>query len=91
MVEKAFSPQPDKTRFYIPLLAFLGFGIQLLTLTINPVYVFAYYTSTGQISYTDTIKSFQNSWLALQIRYLQYWTICDIDAYSLRQWFTQCK
>jgi hypothetical protein len=91
MVEKALSTSPEKTGFYILLLATFGFGIQLLTLALNTTYVLNHYTELGQISYTDTIKSFQDSWLSLQIRYLQNWSICNIDSYSIQQLFTHCK
>ncbi len=91
MLGKAFSTEPEKTRFYMPLLAGLGFGIQLLTLIMNPMYVLIYYTAAGPISYGDAILSFQDSWLSLQIRYLEHWNICNIDGYSIRQLLTRCK
>lgn len=89
MVEKALSATPDKSRFYVVLLAGLGFGIQLLTLSANVMYVLIYYTTVASIPYGDTINSFHNSWLSLQIRFLEHWNICNLDAYSLRQLF--CK
>jgi hypothetical protein len=91
MVEKAFSNEPEKTRVYLPLLAGLGFGIQFLTVIANPLYVLIYYADRGLISYSESINSFQNSWLSLQIRYIEHWNACNIDSYSLRQLFNQCK
>lgn len=91
MVEKAFSSTPEKSRFYIALLAVLGFGIQLLTLSANVMYVLIYYTTLESVPYGDTINSFHNSWLSLEVRFLEHWNICNLDAYSLRQLFAQCK
>lgn len=91
MVEKMFSPQPEKTRFYIGLFTCLGLGIQLITVAANPGLALIHYVWSGQIPYADTINSFENSWLSIQIRYLQYWKICNIDAYSLRYLFAQCR
>jgi hypothetical protein len=91
MVEKALSITPERSRFYIVLLAVLGLGIQLLTLSANAMYVLIYYTTVASIPYGDTINSFQNSWLSLQIRYLEHWNICNIDSYSLKQLFIQCR
>jgi hypothetical protein len=90
-IKKALSTEPDKIRFYIILLAALGFGIQALTIAMNTMHVLYFYTSREPISYTDTIKSFQDSWLSLQIRHLQYWDICHIDSLSLKQLINQCK
>ena len=91
IIEKAFSPKPEKTRGVVLLLAFLGLAIQLLTLTANPFFALVNYLGAGQIPYWDTVISFQNSWLSLQIRNLEHWHVCNIDAYSLRQLFDQCK
>jgi hypothetical protein len=91
MVQKAFSPEPEKTGFYLSLLAGLGFGIQLITLLVNPLQVLIYYTGLGPIPYGDAINTFQDSWLSLQIRYLQHWHICDIDSYTLRQLLAPCR
>lgn len=91
MIEKAFSTKPERARFFVLLLALLGLGIQLITLTANPFLALVNYLGTGQMPYSDTINSFQNSWLSLQIRNLEYWNVCNIDAYSLRQLFAQCR
>jgi len=91
VIEKALSTNPEKTRWIILLLAFLGLTIQLLTLTANPFFALVNYLGTGQIPYWDTVISFQNSWLSLQIRNLEHWHVCNIDAYSLRQMFEQCN
>ncbi len=91
MVEKALSREPARARFFIVLLAALGFGIQLLTLSAEPILVLIKYVSSGQVSYTDTVISFQNSWLSIQIRNLRDWNVCQIDAYTLRRLFAQCR
>lgn len=91
MVEKALSPNPEKSRFYVILLAVLGFGVQLLTLSANTLYVLIYYMSLESVPYGDTVNSFQDSWFALQVRFLEHWNICNVDAYSIQQLFTQCK
>ena len=87
MVEKALSPTPEKTRFYVILLAGLGFGIQLLTLSANTLYVLIYYLSVESVPYGDTVNSFQNSWFALQVRFLEHWKLCNVDAYTIKQLF----
>ena len=91
IIEKALSARPEKTRNSVLLLVLLGFGIQLVTLTANPFLTLVNYVGSGLISYSDTINSFQNSWLSLQIRNLEHWNVCNIDAYSLRQLFAQCR
>ena len=91
MVEKAFSLEPEKTRFYISLLAGLGLCIQLLTLTANPILALVNYVGPGRIPYGDTIRSFQDSWLSLQIRNLEHWNPCNMDSYTLQRLFTKCR
>jgi hypothetical protein len=91
IIEKALSGKQENTKNIVLLLAFLGFGIQLLTLTVNPFVTLVTYVGPGLVPYSDTINSFQDSWLSLQVRNLEHWNVCNIDAYSLRQLFIQCR
>jgi hypothetical protein len=75
----------------ILILALLGIGVQLIALANDPVQTMVKYVNNGNISYDETLFSLNNSWIALQIRNLQNWNQCQIDAYTLRQWFGSCR
>jgi hypothetical protein len=72
------------------ILAFLGLGIQLIVLAKDPLISLVNSVVYGSINYNETIFTLNHSWLALQINSLQYWKICDLDAYTLRQWLGYC-
>lgn len=91
VIEKALSVKPEKIKNMVLFLGVLGLGIQLVTLTVNPFLTLVNYVGSGLIPYSETINSFQNSWLSLQIRSLENWNVCNIDAYTMRQLFTQCR
>jgi len=75
----------------ILILAVLGFGIQLLALSSDPVKNLVDSVIYGDIKYEDTIFTLENSWISLQLKSLGHWKFCDIDAYTLRQWFGNCQ
>ncbi len=74
----------------IAALAVLGFGVQIIALASDPIQILVNSVIYGGINYNETIATIHNSWLVLQLRSLQHWQICDLDAYTLRQWFTSC-
>ena len=74
----------------IILLALLGLGVQLLALAKDPVETLVNFVVYGGINYNQTIFTFNNAWVSLQARSLQTWQFCDLDAYTLRQWFGNC-
>lgn len=73
-------------------LAILGLGVQVLALVRDPhrVMVEQVLSVDGTIPYWWTVHTVQDSWIALQIRSLQNWQICDLDAYVLRQLISHC-
>lgn len=91
LMEKAFSEKVGKLARTIILLSALGFGIQILTLTQNPLDVLVYYVESGQVSYAETVSSFTSSWLSLQIRNLLNFDICNVDSYSILVLLSHCK
>jgi hypothetical protein len=74
----------------VVILSLLGFGIQLVALAKNPLETLVQFVVYGGIDYNETVNSVNNSWLALQLRSLKNWQICDLDAYTIRQWLGVC-
>lgn len=74
----------------ILLLAILGFGIQLLALSSDPVMNLVDSVVYGNVNYGDTIFTIKDSWIAIQLRSLEQWNFCKLDAYILRQWSGKC-
>ncbi len=82
---------PDRRLvFSIILLGIVGMGIQLLTLTQNPVTVLDSALKSGYVTDGQSIMSLSKNSLALQLRYLPGTNRCTLDAYSLRMLFSQC-
>lgn len=75
----------------ILLLALLGLCIQLLALSNDPLKNLVNSVVYGEINYGDTIFTIKNSWLSIQLKSLAHWNCCNIDAYTLRQWFGSCQ
>ncbi len=75
----------------IALLGALGAGIQLLTLSQDPVVVVGKYISSGYASFADSIMSLTKNALALQLKNLPGTSLCTLDAYSLRALLSHCK
>ena len=74
----------------ILFLATLGFGIQLLALSSDPVKNLVDVVVYGNANYGDTIFTIKDSWIAIQLRSLEHWNLCKLDAYVLRQWLGTC-
>jgi hypothetical protein len=72
------------------LVAAMGLTVQVAALLRSPTGVIVEHVATGEISYEDTIHTIHNCWLALQIRGLRGWQPCQLDAYTLRRWLTNC-
>jgi hypothetical protein len=91
VIDRLFSrPRIALTRAVI-LLGVIGFGIQLLTITRNPLLVLEDYVGSGYATYTESVISFHKNWLALQMKNLTQWKVCDLDAYTLRNLIAGCK
>lgn len=90
-LESIWHSERKKDLLLILVLAVLGFGIQLLTLSSDPVKNLVNSVVYGPIKYGYTIFMPENSWMFLQIRSLEHWKFCDIDAYTLRQWAGICQ
>ena len=88
VIESAWGRKGDI--IVIVILALLGLGIQLMVLAKDPVITLVNSVVYGGINYNETIFTLNHSWLALQINSLQHWKICDLDAYTLRQWLGYC-
>ncbi len=88
VIESAWGRKGDI--IVIIILALLGLGIQLMVLAKDPVIILVNSVVYGGINYNETIFTLNHSWLALQINSLQHWKICDLDAYTLRQWLGHC-
>ena len=73
------------------ILFLLGFGIQILALAKDPIVTLVNSVVYGNVDFNETINSVKNSWLALQLHGLKGWQVCDLDAYSIRQWFGVCR
>lgn len=77
--------------FVIIVLSLLGFGVQIIALAMDPLKTLVNFVVFGSGDYNETVNSITNSWLALQLRSLESWSICDLDAYTIRQWFGSCR
>jgi hypothetical protein len=88
-VEYAWGKRGDI--FVIIVLSLLGFGIQIIALAKNPIETLVNFVVFGDVSYNETINTVNNSWLVLQLRSLKDWQICNLDAYTIRQWFGICR
>ncbi len=75
----------------VVILSLLGLGIQLVALAKNPLETLVQFVVYGGVDYNETVNSVNNSWLALQLRSLKNWQICDLDAYTIRQWLGVCR
>ena len=67
-----------------------GIGIQTLALARDPLIVMDQVIQ-GNIPYQDTIFTIHNSWPAIQLKSLESWSLCDLDAYHLRNLLPQCS
>jgi hypothetical protein len=88
VIESAWGRKGDI--IVILILALLSLGIQLIVLAQDPVITLVNAVIYGGINYNESIFTLNHSWLALQINSLQHWKICDLDAYTLRQWLGYC-
>lgn len=91
MMDRALQIRPPRLVWTMAILAILGVGIELLTLTQNPVTVLDSYLSSGYASYADSIMSPTKNALALQVRNAPNTGPCTADAFSIRALFPECK
>ena len=87
-VEYAWKKRGDM--LVVIILAMLGTGVQILALARDPMKTIVESVVYGNIKYEETVLSINHSWIAIQIKSLQHWQLCDLDAYTLRQWFGSC-
>ena len=71
-------------------LALAGLFVQVVSMLRNPMRIIVEDVAPGRIQYEDTIHSVGNSWLVLQVQSLHHWQPCDLDSYTLRQWWGNC-
>ncbi|MCX5823515.1 MAG: hypothetical protein NTY86_08415, partial [Deltaproteobacteria bacterium] len=67
-------------------LATLGLLVQCLAIARSPIATLVESVFSGNVKYYETLISIDHSFIALQLRSLQNWQWCDLDAYTLRQW-----
>jgi hypothetical protein len=89
MIEYARGKRGDLLVIWI--LALFGLGVQILALTKDPFITLVENITYNNVDYGESILTLKNSWIALQFRSLQSWHFCDLDAYTLRQWFWSCR
>ncbi len=90
-IDQIFQDTSKIGMFFLIVLGMCGFGIQLMTIAQNPMSVIAnnyYYAYAGQY---EMVWSASKNWLILEIKSLLHWDPCQIDSYSLRTIFSQCK
>jgi hypothetical protein len=90
-IHRSFSNPKAVVPLVVLLLGVIGFGIQILTITRDPLLVLVDYVGRGYATYTDSVISFNKNWLALQVQDLMQWKLCDLDAYTLRNLVARCK
>ncbi|MCX6031088.1 MAG: hypothetical protein NT169_17545 [Chloroflexi bacterium] len=73
------------------VLAVAGGAIQMCALLRDPVQVMFENVEWGNVPYDDTLYSVRYSWLALQLRGLRQWNLCDVDALAVRALFKGCN
>jgi hypothetical protein len=90
-IHRSFSRSGSVSSLVVLLLGTIGFGIQVLTITRDPILVLVDFVGKGYATYTDSVISFNKNWLALQVKNLTQWKLCDLDAYTLRNLLARCK
>jgi hypothetical protein len=90
-IHRSFSRSGSVSTLVVLLLGAIGLGIQVLTLTRDPLLVLVDYVGRGYATYTDSVISFDKNWLALQVKNLTQWRLCDLDAYTLRNLIARCR
>jgi DIE2/ALG10 family len=91
IINELFNATSKQLLSTVILLGVIGFSIQILTIMQAPGIAFAEYARSTNTSQLDAIWSLNKNWLALEIKSLTHWNICNMGAYSLRNLFSQCK
>ncbi len=86
-----YARRSNGTKLIVLVLGLAGLSVQLLALLRDPLRSLNEHVVTGEINFKDVLYTVQYSWPALQIRDLRHWQICDLDAYTLKQWLAKCK
>jgi hypothetical protein len=74
----------------VVVLIVLGISIQLIALARDPLGVMIELVVPEKITFEETLYTVHNSWLAMQVRSLSNWKLCDIDSHVLRDWINTC-
>jgi hypothetical protein len=71
---------------WLPVIALTATGvvIQLLALARDPLAVMITQVAAGQVPFEDTLFTLERSWVALHSNSLSTWTVCDVDAHTLK-------
>lgn len=88
VIEKAW--QHKLWLISVGILIVLGVSIQLIALARDPLGVMIEFVATGKITFEETLYTVHNSWIAMQVRSLSNWNLCDIDSRTLRDWISSC-
>lgn len=88
-IEYAFKNRGDL--LIVIFLSMLGVGVQFLAIARDPIKTIVDSVVYGNVNYEETVLSIKNSWIAIQAKSLENWRFCDLDAYTIRQWFGWCS
>lgn len=91
MIDKLFNHPSKMVMISVLLLGVVGLGIQFLTVAQNPMIAITEYIDNGYATQAEAIWSLDKNWLVLEIKSLMHWKPCNIDAYSLRLMFSECR
>ena len=91
VVNELFVSQNKRLLYTIILLGVLGLTIQILPIIQSPGIAFREFTQNGYATQTDAIWSVSKNWLALEIKSLAHWNVCNLDSYSFRKLFLACN
>ena len=85
-----FALKNKRDMIVVGIFAILGFSVEIIALARDPIRVMNEQVFNGSIHYGWTLHTVQYSWLVLQIKSLQNWRLCDLDANPLRYFLGHC-
>jgi hypothetical protein len=90
-IEQLYSSPTRKLIATVLIVAVLGLSIQVMVVLQNPAIAIQDYTHNGYATVTESTWSPTKNWLALEMKSLTQWNICNTGSYSLRAWLSQCQ
>lgn len=90
-IEQAYSNPTRKLITIVMILAILGLSIQVMAVLQDPAIAIQEYTHDGYATVTDSTWSPTKNWLALEVKSLAQWNICNTGSYSLQALLSQCQ